>query len=177
MAPISQARVRAFFERSYLAKTAPEKGKALEDLVEYVFCTIPGVRFGERDVFNEFDTEEIDLAFWNNKHARGLWFLDPLVLVECKNWSSPVSSIEVAWFIAKLRSRGLSFGILVAANGVTGDARARTDAHSLIYEALSQQLRLIVITRQEIELIQDTDELIELIQRKLTKLVVRGYLF
>ena len=36
-----------------------------------------------------------------------------LNLIECKNWTNRVGSAEVNWFDAKLRNRGLTFGILV----------------------------------------------------------------
>ena len=60
----------------------------------------------------------------------------PLVasIIECKNWSNPVGSMEVSWFITKIRDRGLDFGVLVAANGVTGDARDKTAAHHVVSE-------------------------------------------
>ncbi|MDQ3705511.1 MAG: restriction endonuclease [Chloroflexota bacterium] len=177
MTPISQARIRAYFEQADQATTSRGKGRPLEDLIDYVFSTIPGIGRPQRNEFNVFETEEIDLAFWNDKHVQGLPFLDYIIAVECKNWSAPVSSIEVSWFITKLRNMGLTFGIMIAANGVTGNAREQTEAHSLIYNARAQQLRLIVITRQELEQLQDTTDLVNLIKVKLTKLTISARLF
>jgi hypothetical protein len=47
----------------------------------------------------------------------------PWILVECKNWSTKVDSMNINWFDHKLQSRGLSLGILIAAQGITGDPR------------------------------------------------------
>jgi hypothetical protein len=85
--------------------------------------------------------------------------------------------MEVSWFVTKLHNSGLSFGILIAANGITGDARNRTDAHSVIFSARSEQRRVIIITRQELEAVDDSENLVRLIKVKLTRLAVSGKLF
>jgi hypothetical protein len=87
------------------------KGKAFEDLACYIFQTIPGVSIALRNQMNAFNNEEIDVAVWNDKSPRGLHFLPNVILIECKNWANPVSSIEVSWFCQKLQSRGLDFGV------------------------------------------------------------------
>jgi len=73
-----------------------------------------------------------------------------IILIECKNWSTPVSSMKIAWFIMKVWGRGQRFGILVAANGITGNARDLNRANQLIARALSQGTSILVITREEI---------------------------
>src|SRR5882672_4368815 len=121
MAKVSQRTVRRFLGKGRTASTTREQGTALEELICYVFGCIPGISVATRNAVNEFQSQEIDVAFWNEQHPLGLRFLPNILLVECKNWSVPVGSVEVSWFEAKLRRRGLSFGILVAANGITGD--------------------------------------------------------
>jgi hypothetical protein len=59
-------------------------------------------------------------------------------------------------------------------NGVTGDAADGKEAHHLISVALIKKIRLIVITRAEIEKLTHTDELVTLIRRKVCQLVVSG---
>lgn len=75
MARISQTRIRQFLHRSDNAQTTTERGRALEDLICYLFEKLPGIALTARDVLNTFDTEEIDVAFWNDRHPRGLYFL------------------------------------------------------------------------------------------------------
>lgn len=157
-----------------LAQPTGSRGKALEDLVAYVFGLVPGISVTHRNAMNVFDTEEIDVAVFNDGAADGFHYLPSVVLIECKNWSGPVSSIEVSWFLNKLRSRGLDFGILVATNGITGNAADLTASHNLIASALADRRKLIVLTTSEITGLLNTDELSHLIKRKLCDLAVRG---
>jgi hypothetical protein len=147
------ATVRIQRERSLAAgqaaATTREKAKALEDLICYVFECIPGISVTQRNTFDVFQAEEVDVAFWNDQHHQGMWFLPTVLLVECKNWSVPVSNDEVVFFDEKLRRRGLSFGILVAAKGITGDHARRTAAHATIARALAEQRQLIILTVDE----------------------------
>jgi hypothetical protein len=131
----------------------------------------------KRNALNDFSSEEIDVAFWNKKTKKGFYFLDDIVIVECKNWSSPVGSIGVAWFDTKIKHRGLSFGILIAANGVTGNAVDRTAAHQVIAAALVEKRRMVVLTTDEIRDLGTSDDLVVMIQEKLCELAVAGTLF
>ena len=124
---------------------------------------------------NAFETEEIDVAFYNDQEPHGLrGFNQILLLIECKNWSKTVGSMEVSWFLTKIRNRGLDFGILVAANGVTGDAHDKTAAHNVVSMALAANVRLIIITRAEIENLNSSEDLVMLIKEKVCQLVVTG---
>src|SRR5437660_967912 len=116
MAAYSKKTILDSFAKADAATKMSDKGKALEDLICYLFEKVPGVSLTFRNVKNTFDSEEIDIAFFNEKHSAGLNFLSNFLLVECKNWSEPVGSKEVAWFIWKIESRSLDFGVLVAAN-------------------------------------------------------------
>lgn len=154
--------------------TNQQRGSAFEDLACYIFETIPGVSLTQRDVMNVFHNEEIDIAIWNDKARPGLVFLPHIVLIECKNWSNSVSSIEVAWFAQKLESRGLDFGILIANNGITGNPQELTASHHTIALHLAQKRQIIVITRDEIAALRTTDDLVKLIKIKLCLLSVSG---
>lgn len=150
------------------------KGKAFEDLACYLFETIPGVSIAVRNQMNAYNNEEIDVAIWNDKSRYGLNFLPNIVLIECKNWSNPVSSIEVNWFCQKIASRGLDFGILIANNGITGNANDLNAAHNTIAFHLAQKRKIIVITREEIDALTNTGEMVNLIKQKLCLLAVSG---
>ncbi len=150
------------------------KGRAYEDLACYLFETIPGIKIVVRNQMNAFNNEEIDVAIWNDKEPDGLHFLPNIILIECKNWSKPVSSIEVNWFCQKLASRGLDFGILIASNGITGNADDLNAAHNTIAFHQAQKRTVIVITREEIVSLKTTEEVITLIKKKMCLLAVSG---
>lgn len=177
MARISQRKVRQFLAAGRVATTTKEQGTALEDLICYVFETVPGISMTERNALNVFHSEEVDVAFWNDQHHQGLRFFPNILLVECKNWSNPVGSNEVAWFDSKLRQRGLSLGILVAANGITGTPAERTAAHQTIAAALAEQRKIIVLTTEEIQHIATGQDIGALMKHKLCELAVAGTLF
>lgn len=174
MVAISKRTVQGHFARGAKATTTTEQGNALEDLICYVFQKLPGISVTRRNEKNAFNTEEIDVAFWNEQHAKGLPFLGNVILVECKNWSTTVGSEQVNWFDTKLKNRGLSFGILVASNGITGNVDDITDAHSIIAAALRESRYLIVITKNELLGLSDTSDLILMIKEKLCDLAVKG---
>jgi Restriction endonuclease len=177
MPEIDQVRVREFFARGDTAQTNVEKGRALEDLVAYVFELIPGVSLSGRNEMNAFEAEEIDLAFWNDGEPEGLRLFDHLLLVECKNWSTPVGYPEMAVFHQKLQSRGRPLGILVATCGITGNGTDRTAAYEVLAQALAQRREILVITRSELELLSDTGQLVDLLKRKRVQLTVSGTIY
>ena len=170
----SRKKINAFFAQADAATTAAEKGRALEDLTEYLFGSVPGLKLSSRDKKNTYETEEIDVAFWNEQHPKGFKALGFLLLVECKNWSEPVGSAEVSWFITKLRHRALDFGILLAANGITGDAADSRQAHDVVSKALVGGIRVVVITRAEIEAMKTSDDLVTMVKLKLCELTASG---
>lgn len=174
MPAILRATVEAYVEAGTNGATTADQGRALEDLICYVFTQVPGISITRRNEMNAFQTEEIDVALWNDGHADGFFFLPNIILVECKNWSSRVSSSELSWFDTKLRSRGLSFGVLVAANGITGDAADITAAHSIVAAALREGRRLVVIRSDELLALTDSPQLVRLVKEKLCDLAVKG---
>lgn len=174
MASYSIKKIFAHLQDGDLANDTTTKGRALEDLACYLFDRIPGISITQRNSLNSYLTEEIDIAFWNERKRNGLYFLPHILLIECKNWSKAVSSIEVNWFASKLENRGLDFGILVACNGITGNSEELTRAHHIISTHLSKQRRIIIITRKEIEQLSQTEEMITLVKKKLCELAVAG---
>ena len=177
MARYSRERIGQLIGASGSSRTNPERGRAFEDLACYLFDKVPGISIARRDALNEFASEEIDVAFWNERPRNGFYFLDHVIILECKNWSSPLSSSEVSWFDSKLKRRGLDFGVLVAANGITGISSDRSAAHQVVASALAEGRRIVVITIEEIVQLTSTDDLVVLIQEKLCELAVSGTLF
>jgi hypothetical protein len=174
MAAIVQQTVQEYVDAGTNRATTADQGRALEDLICYVFTQVPGISITRRNEMNPFHTEEIDVALWNDGQPDGLFFLPNIILVECKNWSKSVGSAEVNWFDSKLRNRGLNFGVLVATNGITGNAEDLTAAHSIVAAALREGRRLVVVRTQELLALTDSPQLVLLIKEKLCDLAVRG---
>lgn len=177
MPKFSVRRISDFLRRARSGNTTVQKGRSLEDLVCYIFGKVPGVSITHRDQLNKFQSEEIDVALWNDKFAGELDYLPNIILVEAKNWSNPVGSAEVSWFDNKLRNRGLDFGVLVALSGITGDSNDRTSAHQIIVGSLRDQRRIVVITERDLSVLRHTDGVVILLKNKLCELAVTGTIF
>lgn len=176
MPSIAQATMQSFVDAGTNSSTTTEQGRALEDLICYVFGQVPGVSVTRRNEKNAFLTEEIDVALWNDCVVEGFFFLPNIILVECKNWSNRVGSAEISWFDTKLRHRGLNFGVLIAPRGITGDPQDLTAAHSIVAAALREGRRLVVFTTDELLTLDDSDKLVLLVKEKLCDLAVKGAL-
>jgi len=178
VAAISHQRVAAFFAEGNGPISAYQKGKRLEELIIYVFEKIPGIEFYKANVVNHGNSEEVDVAFFNNKARTGFPFLEYFLLVECKNWSVPIGAAQVREFATKLKRRACPNGVLVAANGITGNAQELNAAHHEITMTLAvESIKIIVVTRPEIEAWTDTADVVKLFKLKLLELTVAGSIF
>lgn len=172
MAAITAAEVAKRLQQLDRTRDPQHRGTLLEELVERLIGSVPGVQFSERRARNYFNSEEIDLCFLNRRVETGLKGQPETLLVECKNWSRPVGSMEVCWFLTKLMRRSLDFGILVAMNGITGDAEDLSEAHEIGAYFLQQGVRLVVLTRTDLEQFTTGRALVKLLQQKLLRLTV-----
>lgn len=159
----------AFLEQVDGAITAHEKGVALESLSEYLLSTLDGVEVVQRNA--NMAAEEIDLVVWNAQVDEILRPWDSVIIVECKNWSAPVGAPQLDSFIGKIRRRALKTGILIAANGVTGDyangsAANPVGAVEIIRAALQDGIRVITITLDDLRVIATSDDLRRLIKHR-----------
>lgn len=155
--------------------TNAEKGRAFEDLACYLLNGIPGITIPARNALNTFATEEIDVACMNANDPAGLGSLADFFLVECKGWNDAVTSEQVSWFLTKIRHRGVRFGILIAANGITGEAEHLSRANFLVgVEMATFGIRMVIITRREIETLKSGEELARLIVQKVCTLHASG---
>lgn len=173
MVKLSQDKIRQFLAKGDNAQTTTEKGRALEDVICYIFEKIPDISCTARNQTDVFHSEEIDIAFFNEQSGV-LKFLPNIIFVECKNWSKPLGSDGVRVFDSKLRESGLEFGLLVAANGVSGDKEEYMSACHVMKGALKEKRQIIVLTRQDIEAFTDTDDVVRTIKQRLINLYVRG---
>lgn len=174
MPPLPHTDIQGFITQMTDAQTSYDKGKALEDLISLIFSSIPGVEIAQRNELNVHGTEEIDIALWNNKSDEGFYFLPNIILIECKNWSQAVGSVEVAYFSHKLESRSCDHGILVAVNRITGNVDDLSHAHQIVSQSLTKGIRLVVIELDELMEINTSEEVVMLMKKKLLELTLKG---
>ena len=175
MAVYDPAIIRFHFSRVDHPPSHAAKGKGFEDLACYLLTGIPGVVITARNELNTFATEEIDVACYNNRGPAGLGSVADFFLVECKGWTDPVTSEQVSWFLTKIRHRGLKFGIMIAANGITGEPEHLSRSHFVVSAELATfGIKMVIITRQEIESLGSGEELSALILRKVCVLHASG---
>jgi hypothetical protein len=145
-----------------------------ELLARYLFEKIKGISFYDKNILDEPRAHELDVVFWNLQNQSPLPFLDPAIIVECKNTGRPVGSNAVGWFVRKLQDRGGNHGILIALSGITG-ARGRTsNAHSEVLNAMMRdRIKILLVTRADITTLTTTDDLVSLLREKYMQLTVR----
>jgi hypothetical protein len=177
MTIIDTSVVADFLTRGADASTTMEKGDALEDLIAYLFELIPGISITQRKQRNPGGVGEIDIAFWNDGPPEGLRQFDKFILIESKNWTQRVGYPEIVLFNEKLESRGMTFGIMVAAAGITGDAAGRTDAHHALFSFLRSGREILILTKAEIIALRTTEELVDLLIRKRLALILGGEIY
>lgn len=166
MANIDHAAIAAKLAAGDIGNSA-EKGDALEAVVAATFCLIDGVGLIKRNLVDHAGSLEIDILLYNERQRGGFPFLPNLLFIECKNWQAPVNAATLTVFTGKLHKFRVDFGILVAANGITGDAIEHTAAHAHLQSVFDRDgLMVIVLTRQEIEALRSTDDLEKLIRNK-----------
>lgn len=173
MARYSNPNIRRLLHESDTAPNSDVKGDKLEELVKYLFDKIPGVSFHKKNVLDGVRAQELDVVFKNDKRVSDLYFLDFVIITECKNTANRLGSNEVRWFISKLQDRGLSNGILISLSGITGVADGISNAHSEVISAVTRdKIYVLVLSRPEIENLATTEELVDLLQDKILSLTI-----
>lgn len=165
--------IATHLEAAATAADSDAKGKAYESLVAYVFGAMPGC-IVECDITNVFRTEQIDVAVGNSRPAGGLTLMPSIFLVEAKDWDKPVDSKTVGYFINILASRGVEVGVLVAANGITGELRELSYAHSLGLSAAPRGIKVLVVTTDELADIATVEEFVHLLHHRLLRAYATG---
>jgi hypothetical protein len=151
-------------------RVTKERGDALEELFCYLLCELPGIAV-RRNTRDPKRSKEIDITVANAHEARWLKLYPTVFLVECKNWDGPVAAKVVADFILKLEESFVAAGILVAANGITGNAKSRTSAYQRIAMAQQQGRRVVVITMDQIRAVETTEDFEALLRDEFMKVV------
>jgi hypothetical protein len=170
----SSAVLKAHLERANdPANSTYIRGRAFEDVLEHVFKSVPGCDV-QRNSLNRFASEEVDLSVMNFKDEGGLRALPEVFLVECKNWSSAVDAATVNGFASKIRHRGCSLGVLVAANGVTGDPHEGTAAYQSAALALVEHTRILLLTTTDLGTLASSSDVVTILHRRLLDLIAAG---
>lgn len=165
-------RYRELVAACYGAPTTAERGKTLEDFLEYTFSTFPGVQVLARDA--RMGSQELDLVLWNDRRCDYFSAAGPELIVEAKNWDAAVGSAEVAWFLEKMRQRHVTHGFFVTRSGVTGECRdGRDGALDTLFGTLRDGLRPVVVTLDEMASVTHQRDLAQLFKVKVGRLFVR----
>ena len=173
MARYSNPYIRRLLLDSDTAPTADAKGDILEELTKYLFDKVRGVSFHKKNVLDGVRAHELDVVFKNDKRISDFYFLDYVIITECKNTANPLGSMGVRWFIDKLRDCGVSSGILISLSGITGVADGISNAHSEVINAvIRDKVTVLLLSRAEIEVLTTTDELVKLLQDKILALTI-----
>lgn len=153
--------------------TTTARGRAFENLFGHLLLAVPSVVL-QMDTVNFAKSDEIDIAVAHNPSLSGLGCFPPLFLVEAKNWQVPVDSPSIAIFLDKLRDRHIELGILVAANGVTGDPQDRQASHQKASSAQTSGIRLILVTFDDILRLKAPDQFTTLLVKRVLGLAASG---
>jgi hypothetical protein len=86
------------------------KGRGLENVVRDLVSLVKGLEVVGANV-NDGD-QEIDIQV-RNRNDENVWesVFDPMVFIECRNWTGSVKAKDVRDFEVKLENSGLNAGI------------------------------------------------------------------
>lgn len=149
------------------------RGDALEELICYLLSELPGIKV-LRNARDPFQSQEIDITVANAGLSTWMRLFPALILIECKNWDDHVGVSAVTDFIFKLMAKYVEVGIIVAANGITGDPEDLTAAYQRIAIAQSKGRRVLVITMEDLKNIKTTEDFEELLVESFLRAVGSG---
>lgn len=139
-------------------KTNDARGKAFEDLVDQLFNCL-GCRT-KHNITSPLHSEQLDLV---GVHLGALGPMPTFFIIECKYWEEKVGSKEVGYFLNTCRSRKAKLAIVFARNGLSGNKKAQTAAHSVAFGASSDAVHMVLVTRSDIEALTSNADFAELL--------------
>lgn len=153
------------------ALSTTDHGSRLEQLALWLFPHLPGLTCYGTNVFSTNGAQEVDVPMFNDYGERGsMPAFGSKLFIECKNYQGSVGGTEIAWFDHKLIQGNCSSGILLAANGVTGDLQSRTFGQGVVATALLSQRNILVVTLDDLAPIASTTDLRDLLCRRLMEI-------
>lgn len=136
-----------------------KKGEALEELASRLFGSVKGFQVSRRQ---RTDTEEIDLLIINSSEESRWKNESPVILVECKNWSSKCGKNELVQFRAKVENRRgkCRLGFLVSWNGfasTVSDEQKRSSREDTVIALITgEDVRKAVQSGQFLYILQES---------------------
>lgn len=176
MSSLYSARIAAYLRRADGTATHAVRGRNYENLLDYLMSSIPGCEVA-RNVLNHYGTEEADLSVSNMRLREGLPLLPEYFLVECKNWSTPVDSTTLGYFVNVVADRGCKLGVLAAAKGITGHAEHRSRAYAIGSSALVRGIRILVITTDDLRTLAGPTDLVKLLHKRNNQLTANATIY
>lgn len=164
-------KLRKLEEISTQAGKAAEKGKALEELVTYLFKAYKTYFEVRSQVISRTSALDIHLWFKPGDDPQLKKFGEEII-VECKNWHKPVGKPEINDLAGDIVSRGkeCKTGILVAREGITGRDLKDAEGQRVTWYH-SENLIILVITLKDLESIGKGKHLLDLLKDKYAELV------
>jgi len=142
-------------------------GRALEEMAVWLFSQLPGLQVRSTNRFSHDGSQEIDVIAYNSGVANvdeGFPMKNnTMLLLECKNWTKKADSSDVAWFDWKMKLGGVEHGVMISAQGITGDQKRRTFAAAIVAKALTEKRFIYIVTLSELEALSSIQDLRELL--------------
>lgn len=144
-----------------------EKGKRLEELVQYFIRTIPGLKI--TDVRARRGRAEVDIFCCNVSYDSYLWKLGALVLIECKNREKKVGAPDIRNLVPTMEAKGIFSAMIFSKTGFSSVAMEEIE-HQLFggkliipislkeLEGIGREKSAYNLVREKIDLIEKSIE-------------------
>lgn len=155
---------------------APEgnpRGTALQQLVEEMLISLPGVAVAHRNVLAGQGEAELDLLLTNDGVSGGLEAFGRDLLVECKSSDDALSSRDVGHFGHQAELRQLPWSLLVALAGITGTQENVRAAHAVVRGYKLRGYGVLLLVEHELRALRSVEHLRIVLERKRQKMVAR----
>ena len=172
MSSISHTRTDQFLSVIRKSASPNERGFALEELLCDLFKKIPGLSITKRNEDKKFEDRDIEIIFWNEQKSDGFYFLPNIIPIGAHRWLEKIEKEHIKWFLRRLKERGLSFGILIATNGLAEDEEERSLLRQQISLALNDERQILILKGKDFEKISSAEQLVTLVKEKLCELAV-----
>lgn len=149
------------------------RGAALQQLVDEMLASLPGVEVSGRNVLAGQGEAELDLMLANEGAAGGLEAFGRDVLVECKSSGDPVSARDVGHFARQAERRQLPWSILVSLAGISGTPEDIRAAHTEVRDYILKGHGVLLVVEEELRALRSVEHLSIILERKRQKMVAR----
>jgi putative nucleotidyltransferase with HDIG domain len=142
-------------------KNSNEKGKLLQELIEFLFKEINGIKIKYLNLRSA--AEEIDLLIENGISNQPWLAMGNPIIVECKNWNKPIPAKEVGGLERLLNTKNIKTAILIAPEGITGNDEWK-DAKLVVREMMIRGKYIIIMDYSDLKKVADGAKPTEVIE-------------